>query len=410
MDSVPNRDIIPIESNSGREEQMKQKNEYTTKYKRPLRVSAALVLALVFTLNTFALQSEYVSAKTLTFYDASPNKKTVSVLNKTIRRWSKNYKSGTTKKYYKKGEVSIPADITLSWKTSRHFSRSFTVLVSTRKNLSKAKKYKTKSKKLRLTNLYAGKKYYWRVTGIRWGEKVNSKTYSFRTARTARLLKAKKVSNLRDMGAYKVAGKKKIRQGKIFRSGNMDSAGKSGKKTLLKDLKLKTDLDLRRPDERKTGNKSPLGRKVKYIHISGIMYEELWKVTGRKGSSDSIELNRQTLIKEMKVFANKSNYPIVFHCTYGRDRTGTLAFTLGALLGMKKKDLYKDYEITFFSKVSSKSKINLKKRLARFDSLYRYMSTYDDPEKSLQYNTQRFLIDNGMTAGQINKIKAIMLY
>ena len=112
----------------------------------------------------------------------------------------------------------------------------------------------------------------------------------------------------------------------------------------------------------------------------------------------------------MKVFANKNNYPIVFHCTYGRDRTGTLAFTLGALLGMKKKDLYKDYEITFFSKVSNKRKINLKKRLARFDSLYRYMSTYDDPEKSLQYNTQRFLIDNGMTAGQINKIKAIMLY
>lgn len=46
---------------------------------------------------------------------------------------------------------------------------------------------------------------------------------------------------------------------------------------------------------------------------------------------------------------NKDNYPIYFHCWGGADRTGTLAFLLGALLGMTRGDLIDDYEITTLS-------------------------------------------------------------
>jgi protein tyrosine/serine phosphatase len=211
------------------------------------------------------------------------------------------------------------------------------------------------------------------------------------------------------MGGYKTTEGKRIRQGKIYRSGNMDSISSHGKKTLLNELKIRTDLDLRNYGQGLAGKRSPLGARVRYISIHGIMYEEVWKVSGRKGSGRTVAQNTSTLIKEMKVFANKDNYPVVFHCIYGRDRTGTLAFTLGALLGMKKADLYKDYEMTFFSEVSSKSKINIKKRVERFNKLYNYMKKYSDPKRSLQYNVERYLLDNGMTKKELHTIKKVML-
>ena len=41
--------------------------------------------------------------------------------------------------------------------------------------------------------------------------------------------------------------------------------------------------------------------------------------------------------------------PVYFHCIYGADRTGTLAFLLESLLGVGENELAKDYELTSFS-------------------------------------------------------------
>lgn len=46
----------------------------------------------------------------------------------------------------------------------------------------------------------------------------------------------------------------------------------------------------------------------------------------------------------LRVFANPDNYPIIFHCRGGADRTGSLAFILNALQGVSEADLIKDYE------------------------------------------------------------------
>ena len=48
----------------------------------------------------------------------------------------------------------------------------------------------------------------------------------------------------------------------------------------------------------------------------------------------------------LKNFTKAENYPIIFHCNGGADRTGSLAFILGALQGVSEADLIKDYEFT----------------------------------------------------------------
>ena len=41
--------------------------------------------------------------------------------------------------------------------------------------------------------------------------------------------------------------------------------------------------------------------------------------------------------------------PIYLHCSLGRDRAGTLAFLISALVGVEEIDLYRDYEMSFFA-------------------------------------------------------------
>jgi hypothetical protein len=52
---------------------------------------------------------------------------------------------------------------------------------------------------------------------------------------------------------------------------------------------------------------------------------------------------------DSKFLADRNNYPIYFHCWGGADRTGSLAFLLGAFLGMTKEELIYEYEFTSLS-------------------------------------------------------------
>ena len=104
----------------------------------------------------------------------------------------------------------------------------------------------------------------------------------------------------------------------------------------------------------------------------------------------------------------KKNYPIAFHCTYGRDRTGTLAFTIEALLGVPKKSLYKDYELSFFSRHGSHGAMTATRRLEHFTALYRYFRTYGDAG-TLSERVEQFLVDEGLTRAQIRRIRTILL-
>ena len=45
----------------------------------------------------------------------------------------------------------------------------------------------------------------------------------------------------------------------------------------------------------------------------------------------------------------RNNKPVYFHCSLGRDRTGTLAIVLLGVLGVREGDISKEYELTYFA-------------------------------------------------------------
>ena len=108
----------------------------------------------------------------------------------------------------------------------------------------------------------------------------------------------------------------------------------------MKQAGIGADLDLRTATEAIDITSSPLGEDVDYIRFeqaNEFFYDKFW-------TSDDYVLAMQWTIDELR-----KGKPVYFHCVYGADRTGTLAFIIEALLGVGENEIAIDYELTSFS-------------------------------------------------------------
>lgn len=193
----------------------------------------------------------------------------------------------------------------------------------------------------RVENLRVGTLYAWEVRA-RVGRSVvgRSGTAEFRThPQTPRWIHVEGVTNLRDLGGWPLPGDRRVRQGLFFRGSEMNSHCQitpAGRKVLVEQLGIRTDIDLRGIGEERQAVLDP--QQVTYINIPLASYDMI-------ASPEYTRAYRALF----GLFARRENYPLYLHCWGGADRTGTAAFLVGALLGMRMEDLVKDYELTSLS-------------------------------------------------------------
>lgn len=239
----------------------------------------------------------------------------------------------------KQGEdFSCPAPVHFEWEEAALGLSGglFYLLVSENECLENPWVYITDAPFYDVFNLKCGTKYFWCVQ--KNGKR--SSVESFFTAPTApRCIKIDGVSNVRDIGGYKVAGGR-IRQGMVYRGGEMElhmQLCKDGCDELRR-LGIRTDLDMRAEAADKIDYTTAEALGVKRIFVPSMPYADVFD---KKYTRD--------LKNFYRVFADRRNYPIYFHCWGGADRTGTFAFILGAFLGMSLADILNDYEFTSLS-------------------------------------------------------------
>ena len=163
-------------------------------------------------------------------------------------------------------------------------------------------------------------------------------------------------------------------------------------KAAVKKGGIKSDIDLRSDGECYGMTGSPLGDTVTWFHYSSSAYGGMQSKSGK-----------EAFAKVFKVFLDEKNYPIDFHCIAGQDRTGAVAFILGALLGYDEDVLYLDWELTGFWNHSAK--FNHKER---FDHLVSgFVKNY--PADTIQESVVKYVRDLGFTDDDIAKFRSIML-
>ena len=243
--------------------------------------------------------------------------------------------------------------------------------------------------KTNIYNLCVDTTYYWYVEG--GGEA--SPVYCFRTSgNQPRLIYAPGVLNVRDTGGWITADGKRVKQGMFYRSAVLDNITQEGLYQMHDVLGIKTDLDLRG-----NGGVSPLGADVQMIACPMQWY------TGIFGTG-SYEATRVAI----SAFAYEKNYPIVYHCSLGRDRTGTVAVLILGLLGANQETLHREYMLSLFSSVGGESD----KIAALNPNFYGLMSTlnsYKSSSASLSENIEAYLLDTGVTKAEIASIKKLLL-
>ena len=274
---------------------------------------------------------------------------------------------------------------------------TFKIVLSRYADMSEAVTYETDETFLEVINLMTHADYYWKIITTTAAGDIETDVMHFRTEDTIRTITIDGVSNSRDLGGLQSSSGQIVKQGLVYRSGQLEGITVKGKEQ-VKALGIKTDLDLRNEGL----SQSPMGANINLIECQGVYYVE-----AGTGISDPTCFDR--VKSEIVPFADESNYPILFHCTAGRDRTGTLSFLLYALLGVNINDIYRDFELSVLSQAGcSPSEEHLRNICNQIVNTYSYI--YNNYEgKSLAQKTENYLLTIGVTQNQIDSIRTIML-
>ena len=249
--------------------------------------------------------------------------------------------------------LDAPAPVTVSWTRQ-------TGLTTERIEVSESDDYSNpfvyiapnNAESYDIYNLIPGRTYYYRVVSADTVQEHVVGTGSFSTNGSLRMIYAEGAWNIRDMGGW-ISGLngKPIAYGKIYRGGQLKAKGQDSVLLsyagieAMRMIGIRAELDLRSRD-----NCPVDGSALAKPDAGGRDDVDFLLVPESVNARMYHFQNNDANIRELQWIINrlKQNKPVYFHCQNGADRTGTLGFLIGALLGVSEGDLAKDYELTTF--------------------------------------------------------------
>lgn len=293
-------------------------------------------------------------------------------------------------------ELSIPDGVTINWSLEGNSNKvvptEYELLLSKNESFENAKSVTTTETEVKVNNLNLDQEYYYKVIAKFNDVAVESDVKSFYTVDYGpRNLSVAfytpkgspmYTTNVRDIGGWKV-GDKKVKQDLLFRCANP----KTVMKDAFKEFNVKTEIDLRSESET-TATKSVLTNVV-YYHFP-MTY-----------SGNILLNNKEILPNVFEVLGDKDNYPMIFHCSIGTDRTGMLAYLINALLGVSKEDLARDYLYSNFGLISSNRTTSA---VNQYDTEINKFTGETYSEK-----TKKLLLSYGVRESDINSLIGILL-
>jgi protein-tyrosine phosphatase len=167
--------------------------------------------------------------------------------------------------------------------------------------------------------------------------------------------------NFRDLGGYHAGKGRQTRWGRIYRADNL--AGLTEADLIRLDgLGLRTLIDFRLPNEREASpDRLPEGSSIRRVEAGFIPAGTLEMLAQVKaGTIRASEIERRVIAQyrlfcvdhteefrqAFAVASDPETYPLLLHCTSGKDRTGFAAALLLLALGVSRETVIEDYDLT----------------------------------------------------------------
>lgn len=240
------------------------------------------------------------------------------------------------------------------------------------------------------------------------------------------------IQNFRDLGGYpSYPGRKSTRWGMLYRSGEMEKL-ECGSIKELKNLGIRTIIDLRTPEEIKV---DPTDLQ-EYFHIvsipipTGDVKKILDGIQNQSIRSDTVsrivERMNRTLVNKctsqyrqvFNLLLEPDNYPIIIHCSSGKERTGILSALILAALNVNEDYIMEDYRLSnryFNIPQATRYAYRLPARSQEaittlFSAHERFLSAAKDEAEHLYGDIDTYLRKGiGLSRQEIRQLKDILL-
>ncbi len=209
------------------------------------------------------------------------------------------------------------------------------------------------------------------------------------------------VTNVRDLGGWSIPGGR-VKQGLIYRCSRLNEnkteavtlkITQKGIDTMLNEMHVKSEIDLRKTSDNEVGcltDTSVLGENVNYYQCP-------------MGYTGNMLINNKEMVKHIfsDILSKEENYPIIFHCSIGTDRTGLIAFLINGLLGVDINDLYRDYLFSNFGDIGGDRDI--------LGITFDYVSTLEGTKgKNISEKIENYLLGIGVQQEELDSIRTIL--
>ena len=299
---------------------------------------------------------------------------------------------------------STPNKVTVNWNYTAPSGKTvskFQLLYGQRSDLGDAYTVEgTTANSISFYNPYLGDNYFKVIANFSDGTKEASDIKVFKVDTQApRNLYAGNMPNVRDMGGRTTYAGGKIKQGLIYRGAgnkfdNSSQINQDCKNVLSNQLKIKTEINV----ANSTGNN---------VNLSGTEVVNSFMAYGATPYSN-LARNSVRVRQVMDVLADRSNYPVFYHCRIGTDRTGITGMMIGGLLGIPFNEVFQDYCFSNFAPIDGQRYPN-KASDPNGDDPAKYIDEIlAMPGKNYQEQTYNALLSIGCKAETLNTIIDIM--
>jgi protein-tyrosine phosphatase len=208
--------------------------------------------------------------------------------------------------------------------------------------------------------------------------------------------------NSRDLGGWSCDGGT-VQYGKLFRGAVVNNdAYKAQNTAIASRLGIRRHIDLRNDSEANYVTSSHFGSNVHYDRITLNLYY--------KNIIDEAQADYPNTKRIFRTIFDAVTYnePLYYNCSLGRDRTGTITFMLLALLGVRRADIDKDYELSSFSSLNAWNNelIPAHRTSSELTAMVEYLNTFNG--ETLRDNVIKWFMNAGFKRSELNAFRKAM--